>query len=92
MDKTTKALGCNKNINPHRTCGDVSFNNKIILCEDCHNKAKARIKKAVRKKWEAEREHCDNCEVGYRCDTCKPEFDKLNEEINIRDVLEDMEA
>ena len=27
--------GCGKTINPHRVCGDISFANKLILCEDC---------------------------------------------------------
>ena len=27
--------GCGKAINPHRVCGDISFANKLILCEEC---------------------------------------------------------
>jgi len=27
--------GCGKMINPYKSCGDISFANKLILCEDC---------------------------------------------------------
>lgn len=87
-EQTAKSLGCNKVLNAYTSCGDINFSNKIVLCEDCHNKAKDKILKAVRKKWEAEREHCDDCEVGHYCATCKPEFEKLNEDINVRKILE----
>ena len=83
-----KGLGCGKVLNPYRTCGGISFSNKVILCEECRAKAEERVKIAKKKKWLAEHEHCDGCEVGYRCDTCKPEFDKLKEEISIKDILE----
>ena len=29
--------GCGKAINPHRVCGDISFNNKLILCKECED-------------------------------------------------------
>ena len=30
-----KIIGCGKIINPYRTCGDISFANKLILCKEC---------------------------------------------------------
>lgn len=83
-----KVLGCGKIITPYRTCGDVSFANKIISCHNCRRRIEQQIKEAIRKKWEAEREHCDNCEPRNYCATCKPNFEKLNEIIKIREVLE----
>ena len=81
-------LGCRKTVGKYRSCGDISFANKIILCEECKKSTEERITRAIKKKWEAERNHCGDCESGNYCATCKPEFDKLNEIINIRDVLE----
>jgi len=30
--------GCNKQINPYASCGDISFSNEILLCDDCKEK------------------------------------------------------
>lgn len=37
-------LGCGKIINKYRTCGDISFTNKIILCQECKEDILWRIK------------------------------------------------
>ena len=83
-----KSLGCDKVIGVYRMCGEVSFSNKLILCGVCLGKVQTKIARAVKQKWEAERNHCGNCDESGYCSTCKPEFDKLNEIIKIRDVLE----
>ena len=44
-------LGCNKDLN-RALCGEVSFNNKIILCDDCVFKL---IEKQTRLKAEVEK-------------------------------------
>ena len=28
-------VGCRKEINPYALCGDIGFNNKILLCDEC---------------------------------------------------------
>jgi hypothetical protein len=37
-------LGCGKTIKKYRTCGDISFGNKIILCKECKEDILYRIK------------------------------------------------
>jgi len=34
INPTKKSLGCNKNLD-RALCGEISFANKIILCDDC---------------------------------------------------------
>ena len=30
-----KELGCRKELNAYTLCGDIGFNNKILLCDEC---------------------------------------------------------
>ena len=30
--------GCRKELNPYTLCGDIGFNNKILLCKECEAK------------------------------------------------------
>ena len=35
-----KELGCRKELSPYTLCGDIGFNNKILLCKDCETPVK----------------------------------------------------
>lgn len=66
--------GCGKVINPHRVCGDISFANVIILCEECGKdflKPEENLYPACKGKEFTEKdnfnnEHCIKCGLNIR--------------------------
>jgi len=38
-ERENKEKGCRKELTPYTLCGDIGFNNKILLCDNCENNA-----------------------------------------------------